>query len=62
MNNGEITAVGRVIKKGRHVAFAEGNVKTSKDGALLSQTRASFAVMKQNGKIDGSIKGQQMPM
>ena len=47
---GEITAIGRVIKKGRHVAFAEGDVKKSDDGTLLSQTRASFAVMKQNDK------------
>ncbi|NTV27459.1 MAG: PaaI family thioesterase [Methanothrix sp.] len=50
VNKGKITAVGRVIKKGHHVAFAEGNVKTSEDGTLLSQTRASFVVMKQNGK------------
>jgi acyl-CoA thioesterase len=46
----EITANGRVIKKGRHVAFAEGNVKKSEDSTLLSQTKASFAVMKQNDK------------
>jgi acyl-CoA thioesterase len=47
---GEITAIGRVIKKGRHIAFADGNVKKSEDGTLLSETMASFAVMKQNDK------------
>ena len=45
VRKGRVTAVGKVIKKGRSVAFTEGYVKKSDDGTVLSQTRASFVVM-----------------
>lgn len=47
---GEITARGRVVKKGRSVAFLEGVVTNSDDGSLLSETMASFAVMPKRRK------------
>ncbi len=44
---GTITAEGRVIRKGRRVAFTEGCVRQEgKEGTLLSRTSASFAVMR----------------
>ncbi len=47
---GPLVAEGRVIRKGRRVAFAEGDVREAgPDGALLSRTVASFAVVKENG-------------
>ena len=49
VRSGKITARGRVIKKGRSVAFLEGEVK-SEDGSLLSRTLASFAVMAKRQK------------
>ncbi len=45
VRKGSITAVGKVIKKGRSVAFTEGCVKKYDDSTVLSQTRASFVVM-----------------
>jgi len=49
VRSGRITARGRVIKRGRSVAFLEGGVK-SEDGSLLSRTLASFAVMAKRQK------------
>ena len=49
VRSGRITARGRVIKRGRSVAFLEGEVK-SEDGSLLSLTLASFAVMAKRQK------------
>jgi len=46
IRKGRIVACARVIKKGRSVAFAEGYVKESREGTSLSQTKASFAVMR----------------
>lgn len=46
VRSGKIIAMGKVIKKGKHVAFAEGCVKRYGDNAMLSQTRASFAVIR----------------
>jgi acyl-CoA thioesterase len=47
VRNGMITAKGRVVKKGRHVAFTEGCVKKAfGDEAVLMQTRASFTVIR----------------
>lgn len=44
---GKIIAKGRVVKKGRHVAYTEGVVeKADGDKAVLSQTRASFVVIR----------------
>ena len=45
IRTGRITARGRVVKKGRSVAFLEGMVTNSDDGSLLSETVASFAIM-----------------
>lgn len=45
VRSGKIIAKGRVVKKGRHVAFTEGCVKKAHgDEAILTQTRASFNV------------------
>jgi acyl-CoA thioesterase len=45
--SGKIIAKGRVVKKGRHVAFTEGCVKKAHgDEAVLTQTRASFTVIR----------------
>ena len=47
IQRGTIIAEGRVVKKGRKVAFTEGHVKEKGDvGALLSKTYASFAVFR----------------
>jgi acyl-CoA thioesterase len=45
VNAGTIAATGRVIRKGRRVAFADGEVRDAADGALLSRTSTSFAVI-----------------
>ncbi len=46
VRSGKIIAIGNVIKKGRQVAFTEGYVKkATDDGAILSQTRASFMII-----------------
>jgi uncharacterized protein (TIGR00369 family) len=43
--DGCIFAEGRVIRKGRRVAFTEGEVYTERDGrTVLSRTSAAFAV------------------
>ena len=44
VRSGRIRATGKVIKRGRSVAFMGGNVK-SEDGITLTETRASFAIM-----------------
>jgi uncharacterized protein (TIGR00369 family) len=44
VRSGRITARARVVKKGRRVAFMEGSVR-SENGMLLTETRASFAIM-----------------
>jgi acyl-CoA thioesterase len=42
-----LVATGKVVKKGRRVAFAEGEVrKGTEDGELLARTTAAFAVMR----------------
>ena len=46
-NDGVILAEGRVIKRGRRVAFAEGEVKTEEGTRVLSRSSASFVVTKQ---------------
>jgi len=44
---GTLRATGRVIKKGRRIAFTEGEVLGGNDGkSVLSGTTASFAVIK----------------
>jgi uncharacterized protein (TIGR00369 family) len=46
VREGVIVAEGRVIKKGRRVAFAEGEVRTNTpEKMVLSRTSAAFAVM-----------------
>ena len=52
VRGGKILAIGKVIKKGRQVAFTEGFVRKETDvSAILSQTRASFMII---GKPDRS--------
>lgn len=47
VKSGRIIAKGRVVKKGRHVAHTEGEVeKANGDKVVLSQTRASFVVIR----------------
>jgi acyl-CoA thioesterase len=46
---GRIKATGKVIKKGRSIAFMEGHVK-SEDGKILAKTSASFAIMPKRQK------------
>ncbi|RQW79944.1 MAG: PaaI family thioesterase [Methanothrix sp.] len=46
--SGEITAIGKVTKKTRNVAFTEGVVKRSDDGAILSQTTESFTILRKS--------------
>jgi acyl-coenzyme A thioesterase PaaI-like protein len=42
-----IIANGRVVKKGKNVAFTEGCVKKAcGDEAVLTQTRASFTIIR----------------
>jgi acyl-CoA thioesterase len=47
---GRIKAVGRVVKKGRSIAFLEGTVTNSDDGSCLSETRAFFVIMPKRRK------------
>ncbi len=44
VRSGRIIARAKVVKKGRRVAFMEGSVR-SEDGTILTETRASFAIM-----------------
>lgn len=44
VRKGRVVAEGRVVKKGRHVAFTEGTVADA-EGHILSQTSASFTVI-----------------
>jgi acyl-CoA thioesterase len=44
IRNGRIRAAGKGVKKSRRVAFMEGTVM-SEDGTILTETRASFAIM-----------------
>jgi acyl-CoA thioesterase len=45
VRNGEIAAIGKVTKKARNLAFTEGIVKRSDDGAILSRTNESFTIL-----------------
>ncbi len=45
VNTGAIVATGRVVRKGRRVAFAEGEVRSAADDTLLTRTSTSFAVI-----------------
>jgi len=51
VQEGVIRAEGRVVRKGRRVAFTEGDVRLNDDaGTILSRTSAAFAVTKGEGK------------
>ncbi|MDD4652631.1 MAG: PaaI family thioesterase [Methanothrix sp.] len=50
VRSGRITARARVVKKGRRVCFMEGSV-SSEEGMLLTETRASFAIMAKATKV-----------
>ena len=54
VKSGQITATGRVIKKGRSFAFTEGEVNRSDNGDLLSQTKASFAIIAEDDGMERS--------
>jgi len=45
VQKGEISATGRVVRKGRRIAFTEGEVIRKSNKALLSRTTASFAIV-----------------
>ncbi|HOI12667.1 MAG TPA: PaaI family thioesterase [Methanoculleus sp.] len=45
VNAGTLVATGRVIRKGRRVAFADGEVRDAADGTLLSRTSTSYAII-----------------
>jgi acyl-CoA thioesterase len=45
VNAGRIIATGQVIRKGRRVAFADGEVRDAADGMLLSRTSTSYAII-----------------
>ncbi len=48
VRDGTISAAGRVVRKGRRVAFAEAEVQSgSSDGEPLARTSAAFAVFEQ---------------
>ena len=50
IRKGRIKAVGRVVKRGRNVAFLEGIVTNSDEGSCLSETVASFVIMPKRRK------------
>ena len=51
VQHGVILAEGRVIRKGRRVAFMEGNVRMDDgESSILSHTSAAFAVTTNTGK------------
>ncbi|WP_332448761.1 PaaI family thioesterase [Methanoculleus sp.] len=45
VNTGTLVATGRVIRKGRRVAFADGEVRSAADDTLLTRTSTSYAVI-----------------
>jgi uncharacterized protein (TIGR00369 family) len=49
VKSGRIRATASVVKKGRSIAFMEGQV-SSEDGSKLTETRASFAIIPQRAK------------
>ena len=49
VRSGRIKATGKVVKKGRSIAFMEGYVQ-SEDGTTLTETKASFAIMPKRQK------------
>lgn len=47
VREGKLVAIGKVLKKGQRVAFAEGEVRReTPDGELLAHTTAAFVVIK----------------
>jgi len=45
VNTGTLVATGKVIRKGRRVAFADGEVRSAADDTLLTRTSTSYAVI-----------------
>jgi uncharacterized protein (TIGR00369 family) len=44
--DGRLVAIGRVVRKGRRVAFAEGEIqREQEDGELLARCTAAFAII-----------------
>ena len=54
VRSGKISALGRVAKLGRSIAFLEGEVR-SEEGDVLSRTHASFAIMPRRCEIGAKI-------
>ena len=47
VRDGKLVATGRVVKKGRRIAFTEGEVREeTPEGELLTKTTAAFAVLR----------------
>ncbi|MGC9434538.1 MAG: PaaI family thioesterase [Methanomicrobiales archaeon] len=44
VRDGSVAATGRVVRKGRRIVFAEGEVHTVPDWILCSRTTAAFAI------------------
>ncbi len=44
VRTGVVVAEGRVVRKGRRVAFGEGDLTLEEDGRLLSRTSAAYAI------------------
>lgn len=44
VRGGSVAATGRVVRKGRRIVFAEGEVHTVPDRILCSRTTAAFAI------------------
>ena len=44
--SGILLVEGRIVKKGRRIVFAEGEVRLEEDSRVLSRSSASFAVTK----------------
>lgn len=56
VNEGTITASGRIVKRGKSVIFAEGTVVAGGSGKLLSRTTAAYAVARQNPQDSEQVR------
>ncbi len=44
IRTGVVIAEGRIVRKGRRIAFGEGDLTLEEDGRLLSRTSAAYAI------------------
>jgi acyl-CoA thioesterase len=49
IQEGVLVAEGRLIKRGKRVVFAEGDVRTLDSDRILARSSAAYAVLKDNG-------------